>query len=99
MFGDTITSFIRTYVPIYVGVALTAVQSWLLDHHVLGIPIDTPTAAVWVTSLVIVIYYAVARFLEKRWPRFGVLLGSVKKPAYGVPGEPVTVDPTLKKVA
>ena len=71
--NDTIVSFIRTYTPVVVG----AVLSYLARH---GFEIQVnPVAA---SAFVIAVYYALARFLEKRWPVFGWLLGTPKEPAY-----------------
>ena len=78
--NDTLVSLIRTWVPVVVGTALA-----YLSRHGLDIKVD-PFAA---TAIVVSIYYAVARALEKRWPFFGWLLGTPKEPAYeGTP--PVT---------
>lgn len=92
--GDTLISFIRTYVPVYVGVALTALQTFLFDHHVLGFAINTQAAGLWATGAVIGVYYAAARILEKKWPVFGFLLGARSQPKYS----PAT-DLTAKRAA
>ena len=79
--SDTITSLIRTYVPIVVG----SLISWLVTKN---IAVDEATATALVTAftgLMIGIYYTVVRVLEKRFPWLGVLLGSRKQPEYTEP--------------
>lgn len=74
----TIVSLIRTYVPIGVG----AFIAWLLT---LGIQLDPEAEAglvVGLTGVVIAAYYGAVRWLEKRWPWIGVLLGVPAEPAY-----------------
>lgn len=76
--NDTITSLIRTYVPIGVG----AFIAWLVT---LGIEVSAEAQTglvVALTGLVTAIYYTVARALEKKVPWLGVLLGSAKQPEY-----------------
>lgn len=73
-----VTSLIRTWTPIIVG----AFVSWLLT---LGIDVDADTQAaliISVTALLQGLYYLVVRLLEKKWPKIGVLLGSLKTPEY-----------------
>lgn len=81
--SDAITGLIRTWVPIAVGAFL----SWLIAR---GVDLDTQTQAGLVTSLtgvVIAVYYGLVRLTERRWPWFGVLLGSTKQPTYQKTGE------------
>lgn len=76
--NDFITSLIRTYVPIAVG----AVASYFLT---LGVELDANAQLGLVTFLTAVlqgVYYLLARLLEQRFPQFGFLLGSTKKPEY-----------------
>jgi hypothetical protein len=76
--SDTLTSLIRTYVPIVVGSAL----SWLATK---SIELDeaTRTALITgVTGICIALYYTAVRVLEKKWSVFGLLLGSRKQPEY-----------------
>lgn len=80
-----VTSLIRTYVPIIVG----AIVSYLLT---LGIELDADSQAgliVAMTGILQAIYYFIARILEKKFPQFGVLLGSTAKPLY--------VEPVIKQ--
>lgn len=79
--SDTITSLIRTYVPIVVG----SLISWLVTKNIV---VDEATATALVTAftgLMIGIYYTVVRVLEKKFPWLGVLLGSRKQPEYTEP--------------
>lgn len=71
-------SLIRTWTPILIG----AVVAWLLT---LGIEIDSETQAslvIALTGVLQAIYYALARALEVKYPRLGVLLGTTKQPEY-----------------
>jgi hypothetical protein len=84
MLSDTIVSFIRTGVPVVVG----AVAAWIARQLGWVTP-DTAALAQSLTVLVILGYYSLARFLEKKWSFFGYLLGVPKEPAYkGTPGAP-----------
>jgi hypothetical protein len=77
--SDLVLSYIRTYVPIGVGAAL----SWLAVKY--GIVLDEQISTeltVGLTAVVVAGYYSLVRALETRWPWFGKLLGSSKKPAY-----------------
>lgn len=79
--NDLVVSFIRTYVPIFVG----SVLSWAAAK---GLDIDAQTGAgliVFLTGVLIAAYYGVVRLLERQWPQLGVLLGSAKKPEYTAP--------------
>lgn len=79
MFGDQITSLIRTYVPLGVGIAL----SWL--SRKVGFIVDEQsqlTLTTVFTGFATAAYYTVARLLEKVNPKFGWLLGSAKAPTY-----------------
>jgi len=76
--SDAITGLIRTWVPVGVGAFL----AWLVT---LGVELDANTEAGLITSLTglaIAVYYTVAFLLSKKWPVFGVLLGSTKQPTY-----------------
>lgn len=86
--SDTVVSLIRTWVPVLVG----SVVAWVTRKLGWVTP-DTAQLATAFTAIVIGAYYALARFLEKRWPAFGWLLGVPKEPAYeGTPGPPAVVD-------
>lgn len=71
--NDVVISLIRTYTPILAGSLL----SWLaLDEA-------TSTSAVTaLTGIFIALYYTVVRLLERKFPRFGILLGSTREPEY-----------------
>ena len=73
---DLAVSLIRTYVPIVVGTAL----SLLATIGITGV--DSTQAAAVVTSLTIGVYYAIARAIERRSPKAGVLLGHKTAPSY-----------------
>lgn len=74
--NDLVVSLIRTYVPIAVGVALSA----LATIGVTGVDSDAAVSAV--TGLTIGLYYALARALERKSPKAGVLLGHKAAPTY-----------------
>lgn len=76
--SDFLLSLVRTWVPILVGAAL----SWLAVH---GVVVDADAQAAAVVAITAAIqgaYYLLVRVLEKRWPGFGVLLGTRQQPEY-----------------
>ena len=73
---DLVVSLIRTFVPIAVGGALSA----LATIGVAGV--DSAEAVAVVTSLTIGAYYAIVRGVEAKYPVAGVLLGHKTAPAY-----------------
>lgn len=79
MLNDTIIGFIRTYVPVGVGVFLT----WLGQATM--IDIDRDGAVALAVGIVIALYYLVARLLVKIHPVFGWLLGNPHAPQYTAP--------------
>lgn len=87
---NTILSLVRTYVPVAVG----ALAAWLLT---LGVELNAEAQTgltVFLTGLIVAVYYTVARLLERKWPALGFLLGSTKQPVYDtppVPEQPVNV--------
>jgi len=83
--GDALVSLIRTWTPIVVGSFI----AWLLTMGVVLEPTTEANLAVGLTGVVIAAYYALARLLERKWPFFGVLLGSVKQPTYREVGKHV----------
>lgn len=77
--NDLVLSYVRTYVPIGVG----AVLSYVAVRWGIAVPEDISTElTVGLTGVVIAGYYGLVRALEARWPAFGKLLGSAKKPVY-----------------
>ncbi len=79
--SDFITSLIRTYVPIVVGTAISALATR-------GLEVDPATQASLVaglTGILIAAYYTAVRALESKYPKIGVLLGSTRKPEYTEP--------------
>jgi uncharacterized membrane protein (DUF441 family) len=84
--SDSITALIRTWVPVGVG----AFIAWLVT---LGVELDANTEAGLITSLTavaIALYYTLALLLSKKWPVFGVLLGSTKQPTFAKKDLPPT---------
>ncbi len=74
--SDTVVSLIRTYVPLAVGYVLTRLAE-------LGVvDVDGEALIGAVTAIVAGLYYAAARFAEKRWPAAGWLLGARAQPSY-----------------
>lgn len=80
--NDYVLSLVRTWVPVAVGSAVT----WVALHWGFALPKDLEAQlAVVATGAVIVAYYTIVRALEKKWPAFGKLLGTSKKPVYVEP--------------
>jgi len=77
--SDLIPSLVRTWVPVAVG----GVISWLATQNLQVSGGTQDALATLLTSVVIALYYTVARVLEQKWPALGLLLGSTKQPAYG----------------
>lgn len=77
--NNTITSFIRTWVPIAIG----SVIAWLMQKYNIIIPQDLyAQAAELITALVIAFYYGIVRLIEVKVPWVGWLLGQAKRPVY-----------------
>lgn len=76
---DYLQSLVRTYVPIAVG----ALVSWLASFG-LDVGGDAEIGlTLFLGSVVMGLYYLLARTLEARWPALGgFLLGSTRKPVY-----------------
>jgi hypothetical protein len=80
--SNYLVSLIRTITPALVG----AVLSWLALYG-LDLPGgDREAVTAAVTGILVVVYYAVVRALETRWPKLGVLLGVPSAPKYGTGG-------------
>ncbi len=76
--SDYVISLIRTWAPIIIG----GLVSWLAT---IGIDLDPDTQAGLIVALTGVIqaaYYALARWLEQRFPWAGALLGARKEVTY-----------------
>jgi hypothetical protein len=73
--SDAIVSLIRTIVPVIVGLVLAGLIK-------LGIEVDETALATVFDGLLIGLYYALARWLESKWPSLGWLLGAPKQPTY-----------------
>ncbi len=79
MVSGYLTSLIRTWVPIGIGLVLT----WLAEHF--NIVLDSNSQAGLSALAVAVLtagYYALVRLLEHKWPKIGILLGKAAKPVY-----------------
>lgn len=77
--SNYLVSLIRTIAPALVG----AILSWLALHG-LDLPSgDREAVTAAVTGVLVVVYYAVVRALESKWPKLGVLLGVPAAPEYG----------------
>lgn len=84
MLSNYVISAIRTYVPIAAGLLLT----WLASS--LKIVIDPGSQAGLVALCVAALstgYYALARLLEGKFPKLGVLLGVPARPTYTAPAK------------
>lgn len=82
MFGDLITSLIRTNVAVAVGSA----AAWLGSTFGIVVPEDAVsggTAAA--VGVAIGAFYSAVRAAEERWPVVGRLLGSSRAPHYPKP--------------
>ena len=73
--NDQLVALIRTIVPAIVGLLLAAAAKANID-------IDGAALNGIVDAVVIGVYYLAVRQLERRWPKFGVLLGVPKQPTY-----------------
>lgn len=80
--NDFIISLIRTWVPVGIGAFIT----WLATNYDIVVPADASSSlVVGVAALVIAVYYALARAVEKAFPALGRLLvglGAGKAPQY-----------------
>ena len=88
--GDSmVKGVIRTYVPLLV----TVLAGWLAT---LGVKVDGAQSAMLVTVIGAVAgaaWYALARVLERRWPRAGALLGVPHAPVYPAKGTAASTQP------
>lgn len=92
--SDKVVSYLRTFVPIWWGTAI----SWALANftgladflHSIGIDPTSVAVVSGVTAIAIALWYALWRWLEPRLPDWltRIVLGSAKAPAYaGTPGD------------
>lgn len=98
--SDLALSFVRTYTP----VAVVATLGWLGARYNLVVPADmTAEAQTWAVAGGIAVYFAAARWLERRrgaawaarvarWVGRWALGGVIRQPVYVRPGERVLVD-------
>lgn len=81
--SDYVASLIRTYVPIVVATVVT----WLGNAGII-LPEEASTALATVLGAVAgAVYYAVVRFLEKKYPWVGKFLGKASAPVYVAPAD------------
>ncbi len=76
--SDILVSFIRTFVPVGVGIGL----AWV--SRTLGWSDEATSAALtsWLVGACIAGYYTLARIAESYYPWLGWLLGAPKAPTY-----------------
>lgn len=79
--SDDIARYIRTFVVVAVGGLLTYVASLL--HIAIG-PDTKSGIAIFAAGIVISAYYALARYVEKKWPAVGKILLGAPKPLTGL---------------
>lgn len=77
--SDRITAWIRTVVPVGVGAAAT----WGAKR--LGVQLDSAGLTASAVTAATGVYYFAVSSLERKWPAFGVLLGSKGAPTYSKP--------------
>lgn len=75
--ADFVPSLIRTWVPIWVTIAV----GWVQDATNIT-DLDTSQIAITVAGIAISVYYAIVRALEVKFPAVGVLLGRRSAPQY-----------------
>jgi hypothetical protein len=73
--GDILPSLLRTFVPVLVGLILGVAGA-----NFVGVTEESLTAAV--STAITLVYYLVLRLVEQKWPKFGILLGSMRQPTY-----------------
>lgn len=76
--NDKAISLIRTWIPALIG----ALVGFLASK---GIELDPDAVAAgtaFMSAVFTGLYYALARWLESRWPKLGWLLGNPKQPEY-----------------
>jgi len=77
--SDLVASLVRTYVPMLVGL----VAAYLDRRFGIVLDEDTTTAAsLALAGVVGAAYYTLARLVERRYPKVGLLLGVPKAPMY-----------------
>lgn len=76
--SDFIISFIRTAVPMLVG----TVSSYLITKGVEVTPELQIQLIGLLTSVISLAYYSLARLLETKYPKLGIMLGIPKTPIY-----------------
>lgn len=90
--ADLWPAVVRTVVPFVVG----WVASILLLINVTLTETQRDSLSGLITVVLGALYYIAVRWLEQRYPKLGVLIGSTKQPTYvdakTIPGEVITAD-------
>jgi hydrogenase/urease accessory protein HupE len=82
--SNVFVSLIRTWVPVAVG----AIIGWVLSLGIFDVSAeDQAKVTATAVAAAIALYHGLVRYLERKWPVFGWLLGSAKQPEY-VTGTP-----------
>jgi hypothetical protein len=79
--SDLVVSWIRTFVPVVVGV----VVGWLVSIHLPIVPGLRDGLASLLSGGAIMVWYTAVRWLEAHWSWLGWLLGVPKQPTYKPP--------------
>ncbi len=87
--NDYLASRIRTVVPVIVGSVLAVLVKRI---PALAEVLKEGEVSAWLVPLSIAVYYNVVRWLEKRYPQAGWLLGLAKQPEYA--GAPAVAEPS-----
>lgn len=80
--SDAIVAWIRTTVPTLIGAGGVAVSTWLADHQLGFIHLDSATAGATAAGLAVGAYYTIIHWAEQKFPQVGVFLGKAKRPTY-----------------
>lgn len=75
MLSNYAIAIIRTFVPVLVGFAANLIARF-------GLHINDAEITTQISTAVPLVYYAVVRKLEERWPKVGWLLGRPSLPNY-----------------
>lgn len=84
---DHVAALIRTVVPIIAGATLTALANFARRELGLDIDVAPETKAAIITTITAIVsgaWYLAFSSLERKWPAFGVFLGLMARPHYGL---------------
>ena len=77
--SNFVVSLIRTWVPILVGTVI----AWVISTGIIDVSADDQARATGAaTAAAIGGYYTLIRWIERKYPAAGWLLGSAKPPEY-----------------